>query len=129
MDRNRPKWCRRAQAEQVSQRHRIERRMRFDVVIEIHVHIAAGRQALDGRSQLGRVACVAPIVPCPDSLRPKRERFPGVPAGIELLVPMQSHIDEIRRHLANQRPLPCRIRHDKTDLVLAKQRDELSTFK
>ena len=55
---------------------------------------------------------------------PAVERRIAVAAGVQLLVAVQSHVDEVCRQVLEQGPPACRVRHDERDPVAAQEGDE-----
>src|SRR5690606_1702018 len=60
------------------------------------------------------------------SLGPAIESLVGIAALVELLVAVESHVDEVARDVFEVRPAPGRVRDDERDVVLAQQLDELA---
>lgn len=90
--RGRTRGSRRSEPQQVSQGHRVKRRVHLHIVIEVNENVPPFRFSHHWRSKPRGIAGVAPCTPCADTRCPLVEYFPAVTARVKCLVAVQPRL-------------------------------------
>src|SRR5262245_31597972 len=98
--------------------------MDLDVVVEVTIHVARSTRRCRLAGNEASVCGLGAAAPRAYALRPSVKRPIRVSARIDLLVAVQTHINEVRREVLAIRPFSRGVGHHESDPVPAQQSDE-----